>query len=324
MIKDNSRPSIIEANSFYLFIGIILLTLGSYVQSKGVYSGLLITEYIIILAPTLFYLKMRGFSLRKVLRLNKVSLKQALLIPLIVIFSYPIGTFFNYLMIIVLNYFGKISPNPVPIPESGGEMIIGLLVVALSAGICEEVMFRGFVMKAYEKLGMKSSIVYSALLFGLFHFNIQNLLGPIYLGLIFGYMVYKTDSIFAAMIGHTANNAFALLLGMLVTKIEVDPELAADVVASGVVSDTLTMLLGAIGIGIIAVICGVIVFFLLKLLPEPKKNIVENPESNIQTETEYSIHEGAEGSIKEGIVSYIPVFIVILIFIYGTYMFFKA
>lgn len=321
MIKDNAGPSILEANSFYLFIGIILLTLGSYAQSKGVYSGLLITEYIIILAPTIFYLKMRGYSLKKVLRLNKVSIKQVLLIPLIVIFSYPIGVFLNYLMLIVLNYFGKVSANPVPIPESGQEMIIGLIVVALSAGICEEIMFRGFIMKAYEKRGMMQSIVLSGILFGLFHFNIQNLLGPIYLGLIFGYMVYKTDSIFTSIIAHTANNAFALILGMLVTKIKVDPELAADVAASGVISDTAAMIMGAIGIGFIAVICGVIVFFLLRLLG--KNNKTENFEPNIYREVETTVQGELVSDVKEGIVSFIPVFIVIIIFIYSTYMYFK-
>lgn len=321
MIKDNSRPSIFEANFFYLFIGIILLTLGSYAQSKGVYSGLLITEYIIILAPTIFYLKMRGYSLKKVLRLNKVSLKQVLLIPLIVIFSYPIGVFFNYLMLIVLNYFGKVSANPVPIPESGQEMIIGLIVVALSAGICEEIMFRGFIMKAYEKQGMILSIIFSGILFGLFHFNIQNLLGPIYLGLIFGYMVHKTDSIFTSIIAHTANNAFALILGMLVTKINVDPELAADVAATGVISDTAAMVIGAIGIGFIAVICGVIVFLLLRLLG--KNNKSENFESNIHNGVETSIQGELVSDTKEGLISFVPVFIVIIIFIYSTYMYFK-
>lgn len=307
MIRDNSKPSILEANSFYLFIGIILLTLGSYAQIKGIYTGLLITEYIIILAPTIFFLKMRGYSLKKVLRLNKISLKQALIIPIIVVFSYPIGVFFNYLMMIILNLFGKINPNPIPIPENGQEMIIGLIVVALSAGICEEIMFRGFIMKAYEKKGIKAGIMYSALLFGVFHFNIQNLLGPMFLGVLFGYIVYRTDSIFSSMIAHTTNNAFALILGMLITKINIDPEMAADVaVASGAILDTATMIIGAIGIGFIAVVCGVIVYFLLRLLPKGE---------NIQ-------QEDTNASFQENIsiVSFIPLFIVFLIFIYTIYV----
>lgn len=318
MIKDNSRPSLLEANSFYLFIGIILLTLGSYVQVKGLYSGLLITEFIIILAPTIFYLKMRDYELKKVLRLNKISLKQALLVPIIVIFSYPIGVFLNYIMLIVLNHFGQVSPNPVPIPESGQEMLIGLIVVALSAGICEEVMFRGFIMKAYEKKGAKAAIMYSALLFGVFHFNIQNLLGPMFLGVLFGYIVYKTDSIFSSIIAHTSNNAFALVLGMLVSKINIDTEMVEDVAASGVISDTATMIIGAIGIGFFAVISGVIVFFLLRLLPKSENTQSEEVDVNLRSED--IVQEKIESSSIGDIISYIPLFFVFVIFVYVTYI----
>lgn len=320
MLKDNSRPSILEANFFYLFIGIILLTLGSYVQNQSIYLGLLITEFVIILIPTLFYLKMRQYSLKRVLRLNKISIKQAVLIPIIVIFSYPIGVFLNYIMLIILNYFGKVSANAVPIPESGQEMIIGLIVIALSAGICEEIMFRGFVMKAYERQGVAKSIVYSAILFGLFHFNVQNLLGPIYLGILFGYIVYKTDSIFSSIIAHATNNAFALILGMLVSKINIDPEVAVDVAAQGVISDTLTMIIGAIGIGFIAIISGVIVFFLLKLLPETKNTRFNNFDSGFNEE----IDSQSEAIVTkvEKVISFIPILIVLFIFILTTYMLF--
>lgn len=319
MIKDNSRPSILEVNSFYLFIGIILLTLGSYAQSRGIYSGLLITEYVIILLPTIFFLKMRGYSLKKVLRLNKISFKQVLIIPFIVLFSYPIGVFFNYLMMIVINHFGKINPNPVPIPENTQEMVLGFIVVALSAGICEEVMFRGFVMKAYEKKGIKLGIMYSALLFGLFHFNIQNLLGPIFLGVLFGYIVYKTETIFSSIIAHTANNAIALVLGMLITK-NIDVEMAAEAAESGIISETTAMIIGAVGIGFVALICGIIVFFLLKLLPKAEK--IQSEEIGVTQQVDISLQEEPTSTNKESIISFIPIFIVLLIFCYITYEFF--
>lgn len=295
------------------------MTLGSYAQSRGIYSGLLITEYVIILLPTIFFLKMRGYSLKKVLRLNKISFKQVLIIPFIVLFSYPIGVFFNYLMMIVINHFGKINPNPVPIPENTQEMVLGFIVVALSAGICEEVMFRGFVMKAYEKKGIKLGIMYSALLFGLFHFNIQNLLGPIFLGVLFGYIVYKTDTIFSSIIAHTANNAIALVLGMLITK-NIDVEMAAEAAESGIISETTAMIIGAVGIGFVALICGIIVFFLLKLLPKAEK--IQSEEIGVTQQVDISLQEEPTSTNKESIISFIPIFIVLLIFCYITYEFF--
>lgn len=272
MLRRGSKISITEANYFFLIIGLALLLIGSYVQSKEIYTGLLITEYLIILMPTVLYIKLRGNSLKKVLRLNKISIKQGLLIPLIVLFSYPIGIFLNLLMIIVLSAFGKVMTNPVPIPESGGEFIIGIIVIALSAGICEEVMFRGLMMKAYEKMGKWKAIIISACLFGFFHFNIQNLIGPIFLGIVFGYMVYKTNSLFSAIIAHATNNGLALTLGYLLTRLPAfDDQLATDAaeMAEGM-SQTTTLLIGAIGIGIVAVATGAVAFGLLWILPKTK------------------------------------------------------
>ncbi|MCW7999064.1 hypothetical protein CFK35_14275 [Clostridium sp. cpc1] len=98
---DNKRknPSILETNIFYFVLGILLIFLGGFAQSREIYSGLLITQYLIILLPTILYLRIRGYSLKNTLRLNKISMKQIVLIPLIVIFAYPVGAFLNYIFI---------------------------------------------------------------------------------------------------------------------------------------------------------------------------------------------------------------------------------
>ena len=100
MMRNKKSPSILEANVLYLIIALLLITLGASAQYKEVYTGLLITEYLIILAPALFYLKLSGYSLKSNLRLNKISFKQAILVMLIVVFSYPIALFFNFIEIL--------------------------------------------------------------------------------------------------------------------------------------------------------------------------------------------------------------------------------
>ena len=64
MIENKNNPSILETNVLYLIIALLLTTIGAYVQSKEVYTGLLITEYLIILLPTLSYLKINGYSIK--------------------------------------------------------------------------------------------------------------------------------------------------------------------------------------------------------------------------------------------------------------------
>jgi len=55
-------------------------------------------------------------------------------------------------------------------------------------------------------------------LFGLFHFNLANLVGPIFLGLLFAWLVQVTNSIYAGMIGHAVNNGFAVTISYLMTR----------------------------------------------------------------------------------------------------------
>lgn len=302
MEKKYMNPSIFETNIFYLIIGVSLLLLGSLVQSKEIYSGLIVTEYLIILLPTITYLKARGYSLKKVLKLNRISAKEVALIFLIVIFSYPVGVFLNYLMILLLSNFTELKPTPIPIPQNTGEYLLGLLVISLSPGICEEVLFRGMVMSSYDKLGKKKAIIISAILFGMFHFNLQNLVGPIFLGIIFGLIVYKTNSLFSTMIAHGVNNAIATTIAYLamsnMNNLSIESQ---DIgISIGSFATVLTVIIGFV----IAMISGTIAYTLYKSLPN------NNHEEDISFE-EYAPR----------VVHYLPLFAVLVIFIIYNYIF---
>lgn len=214
-MKLGTKPTVREGNFLYLILGIILLSIGGFVQKRDLWSGLLISQYGLILLPPLVFLRVKNYSLKENLRLNSTSLKNILLTISIVIFTYPIAVFFNFIGISFLERFGRTVGNALPLASNRKELVLQLLIVAGSPAICEEIMFRGFLMSSYENLGRKKAILYSALLFGVFHFNLQNLLGPTVLGIVFGIMVVKTNSILVSMVGHLVNNALAVFLGYL-------------------------------------------------------------------------------------------------------------
>lgn len=93
LFSKRESPTILESNILYLLIGLALITIGSIAQSIDIYIGLLITEYIIILIPILLYLKIKGYSIRKTLRIKNVSFKQIIYTLVIMLLSYPIGVF---------------------------------------------------------------------------------------------------------------------------------------------------------------------------------------------------------------------------------------
>lgn len=313
---ENKNPSIFGSNMLYLILGFALITIGAYVQKKEIYSGLLITEYILVLIPNLIYLKMKGFSLRRVLKLNRISFKQSVIVVLIVIFSYPIAVFLNGIVLAIVNVFSDAVPTTFPITGEFHEYLLGLFVVAITPGVCEEIMFRGTIMRAYSSLGYMKSIVVSSILFGLFHFNLLNLVGPTFLGIVFGIVVYKTNSIYSSILGHTVNNAIALTIGYGIAKYQSQINALSETTAD--LPGLTELIMGLIGIGFIAIISLVVLIRLLKKLPSENKELyVENNILyELREEDTIELH-GSDQKFKN--LRYIPVIIVILAFIYMNF-----
>lgn len=328
MKRLNQNPTILEANYFYLFAALVFIFLGSIAQWWDFNIGVLITEYGIILLPTILFIKIRGYSLKKVLRLNKLSIKQIFLIPLIALTAYPIGILVNFIMIILLTMLGKVRTSPIPIPETGGEYILLLFLIAVSAGICEEVMFRGLMQKSYERLGKRKAIIISAIMFGAFHFNLQNLFGPIFLGLLFGYILYKTNSIFATMLAHATNNAIALTLGVLLNKVldyinksqEFNQSMSQDALNNvPKKAQLVSLIVWLIVIAAVAILCGLLLYLLLKALPNKDE---KDKEELLIKDKDVKIKEYL-GQMSRGkkIAIVLPMILVTILFIYQGYLF---
>ena len=213
----------------------------------------------------------------------------------------------------MLSKFTEIRPSPVPMPTGLREYLIGFIVMALTPGICEEVMFRGMIMSSYDSLGKRKAIIYSAILFGLFHFNLQNLLGPIYLGILFGVIAYKTNSLFLAIVGHTINNTIALTVGYFLIKGDQGIGTSMDTV---IIPQGGEIISGLLGLGLIALIFGFITYRLIKLLPTGyKKEIVQI--NNFIPKEVYAENMNVEEGLS--ILESFPIIITVIIFIFFNY-----
>ena len=307
MIEDK-RIGIRGINTLYFLTALLLISLGAAFQERDVLKGLLFTEYVLVLLPPLVYIKLKGDSLKRVLRLNGLRLKHVMLVILITILSYPVALFFNLVGMTLLSIFGEIMQPPIPTAENLGEYFVLMLVIAVSAGICEEVFFRGLMLRGYEGLGTANAIFISSVLFGIFHFNLQNFLGPIVLGLIFGYLVYRTDSIFAGILGHITNNGVAVTLGYaanLLNERLLDPSIEA---VQGAMPGTLQLIGAAFIVGIWAVVSGSLAYVLLRM-------IIRDTESRVKALSE----EPAEKP-KFSFFAFVPIILTLLLFVLFGYL----
>jgi len=204
---------VFDANLLFLIGSLLFFTVGYTFQQRELYTGLIITQLAVVLLPPFLYLEIFKMDVGKLLRFNRISLKQGILAGVITIFMYPAAVTGNLIMFNILTRIGTIDIPEMPTANTPFEYIRLMLIVSLMAGICEEVFFRGFVLKGYEKLGQRKAIIISAILFGMFHYNLYNLLGATVLGLVFGALVWTTNSLYAGIIGHITNNALAITLG---------------------------------------------------------------------------------------------------------------
>ncbi|WP_445666746.1 lysostaphin resistance A-like protein [Fodinibius sp. AD559] len=93
-------------------------------------------------------------------------------------------------------------------------LMLTLFHVALVPAICEETLYRGYVMRAFEKSwGIWPAIIVSGLLFGLYHIQLSNLIPLATLGMLFAYITWISESIIPAIVAHLVNNGGSVLVG---------------------------------------------------------------------------------------------------------------
>lgn len=211
-IKKGTMPTISDGAILYAVGLVLLIYVGSLVQLKFKMAGLAITQVMIICLPFLFayYIKT---DFKKTFSLRKINLKQILGGILIWMGGFVL---INLITQITLYLF----PQNMEVAEAltdaiiiKDNLVLNLAIVALMPAICEEIFFRGFIFTSFKgKSSSKIAIITSGILFGFMHMDFLRIIPTSILGIIFAYTVYKSESIFIAMILHFINNSIAVLV----------------------------------------------------------------------------------------------------------------
>ena len=87
-----------------------------------------------------------------------------------------------------------------------------LLLLAVLAPIVEELVFRGLIYGWVSgRWGTMAGFIVSSLAFAAAHFEPAHIVLVLPLGLLFGWMRRRTDSLLPSLVSHVVNNGFALL-----------------------------------------------------------------------------------------------------------------
>jgi membrane protease YdiL (CAAX protease family) len=203
--------SIIQANRLYLATMLLVVSLGFVLQSISFSWGLLLTEVVLILLPTLWMLHHNQIDLRESAGLKKTSSSLLLVATLLGGGAWLVTSLVEILMVQITGYIPTTREGMLPTTAFQAALIFVGLVIA--APICEEILFRGSIQTAYQQhYTAKIAILVPSLLFAFYHFRLQGLPALLMISLLLGYTYWRTRSLTFTIILHAANNFLAAIV----------------------------------------------------------------------------------------------------------------
>ena len=111
--------------------------------------------------------------------------------------------------------------------NSNTQLLAALIIIAVFAGVGEELVFRGIVQRKFY-IAFKNphlAIWLSAFIFSAIHLQFYGFFPRMLLGAMFGYFYFWTGNLWVPILGHIFNNGLALILIHLVHLKKVSPDL---------------------------------------------------------------------------------------------------
>lgn len=210
-MKKGGVPTTGDAWFMVVFVMFAYLYLGSVLEMKYGFGGIIGIQMIIFVLPLLYVL----YTKRSILQ--TYSFRKTKLMNFVAALFMGCGTML--IGIILTSFVSMLFPTEAEMFSSGlmnelmsDNELLTFAVVALTPAVCEEMLFRGFLFSAFRgKHKIVVSVLLTAVIFGVYHMSIVRFFTTALLGAALAVIVYYSDSIFPAMMMHAINNGIAVL-----------------------------------------------------------------------------------------------------------------
>ena len=227
-----NRSSDLEANksvvdAFILFlVSLLLIALVRVAaQITSIPVGLSVIEVFLVFLPALIYVLLKRLPLFQSLGWRPVAPSIALRCLVLGVLGWGV---------VVMIYLATLGPleamlGPAPpggfltkaVPSTVPGLAVFLVAMAVFPALCEETLFRGTILGIFERKGVWKGIVYTALLFAIFHITPWIFFPALALGILFGLIAVRTNSTLPAMICHASTNSTVAIISFFYRN---DPE----------------------------------------------------------------------------------------------------
>jgi sodium transport system permease protein len=208
-------PVHIHAILIYLIVLVLLSLGGVWIVRLGAVQQHLVIEIGIALGSAFLSSVLCGFDLRDAfrIRVGRMDVLRVLALVLLAVSTNILLTELTYLQSLVFGFPQELQKalesHLNGVLSLGFPAAFGLIV--LLPAVCEEMLFRGVILDGLTRsYGKWAGIIACGALFSLLHQTAFQLLPLALLGMVFGYAVISTHSIFAGILMHAVNNAMVL------------------------------------------------------------------------------------------------------------------
>ncbi len=197
-----------------LFFGRLSLG-GMPLNWTSIVQSTIVIQIGMILAPALIMATMLTRSVRKSLRLNRTGFIEIILAALLAISLHP--TYAAFASLVGAEY--KLGEQTIEMLMQFDSILASapiwsvLLVLALIPAVCEELVFRGFLFAGLQRHGGHvRAILLTSILFGLSHGVLQQTITASVIGMLLGWLAFRTGGVACTIVFHCVHNSISMLL----------------------------------------------------------------------------------------------------------------
>lgn len=168
----------------------------------------LVSSQIALLVPSACFFWKYKVSVMEYLHIRPLRIPTLLLVVIFTYVSYPIIALCNY---ISLFFAENVIDSTMEDLLGQYPTIVCVIAVALVPCIVEELIFRGILYRAYKPCGVGKAVIITALLFGLFHMNVNQMSYAVVMGIVLVLLNEATGSMLSSMLMHFLINATSVV-----------------------------------------------------------------------------------------------------------------
>ena len=200
----------------YSFVLLFLRNvLGEWLPFLDSVAFQLVSAQLFLLVPTVFFMVRNKLSPVEFLRFRKIKLLTVFLVVVFTYVSYPVLIFCNYISLL---FSKSVIDHTIESLLSSFSLGVCVLIVAFVPCLVEECIFRGVLFQAYRKGGIIKALLITAVLFGLFHMNLNQMSYAIVMGMIFVCLNEATGSILSSVLMHFLINGTSVVMSGIMYK----------------------------------------------------------------------------------------------------------